>query len=267
MLKPFSIIRLVTVLLTLAGSAWAEEPSPRTLSLEEALQTARANQPQLRQAPAGTEAARARADEARAPLLPQVNATANYQRATANSVARPGGTSFSSTIASISPSSRFDTFNFYNFGLEASMSVSTGLTKAGTGLSDLTWNWNANVLLSWPLFQGGLTRAQSREARANLSNLHAQVDSFRQQVRFEVDHARLAVQAAKAAIGATDEAVFNAQERLRLAEKRYETGVGNIIELADAQLALTDAESQKVQAEYNLASARARLLQALGSFQ
>jgi outer membrane protein len=85
-------------------------------------------------------------------------------------------------------------------------------------------------------------------------------------MRLEVDQARLAVRAAKAAIVASDEAVQNARERLKLAEGRYQTGVGNAIELGDAQLAMTSTQAQKVQAEYNLASARAALLKALGRF-
>ena len=54
------------------------------LSLAEALQTADHNQPTLRQATAATDAARARAWEARAPLLPQLSGFATYQRRTAN---------------------------------------------------------------------------------------------------------------------------------------------------------------------------------------
>ncbi|HEX8825012.1 MAG TPA: TolC family protein, partial [Archangium sp.] len=48
-----------------------------------ALRTASERQPQLRQAQASTEAARARVDQSRAGLLPQVNANAGYQVSTA----------------------------------------------------------------------------------------------------------------------------------------------------------------------------------------
>jgi outer membrane protein len=84
------------------------------------------------------------------------------------------------------------------------------------------------------------------------------------QVRLDVDSARLAVRAAKATIGAADDAVTSAREQLRLAEQRFATGVGNIIELNDAQVAYSSAAAQVVQAHYSLASARAQLLAALG---
>jgi outer membrane protein len=144
------------------------------------------------------------------------------------------------------------------------LGVSTGINDAGPQLSSMVWNWNATATLTWNLFQGGLTRAQANEAQANLSGLSAQVAALRQQVRLDVDKARLAVRAARAAIGAAAEALVNARERLRLAEGRYRTGAGSALELSDAQLALTSASAQRVKADYDLASARAQLLQALG---
>ena len=72
------------------------------------------------------------------------------------------------------------------------------------------------------------------------------------------------MRAGKATIGASEDAVANARDQLRLAEQRYATGVGNIIELDDAQVAYTAAAAQLVQARYALATARAQLLAALG---
>ncbi|MCB9673139.1 MAG: TolC family protein, partial [Alphaproteobacteria bacterium] len=99
---------------------------------------------------------------------------------------------------------------------------------------------------------------------ANLAAQRAQLDALKLDVRVEVERARLGVLAAKAALEAAADATDAARARLRLAEGRYETGVGNIIELSDAQVALTTAEAQAIQAEYNLATARATLMKALG---
>jgi outer membrane protein len=72
------------------------------------------------------------------------------------------------------------------------------------------------------------------------------------------------VRAAKESLSATKDALVNARERLRLAEERYAVGVGSAIELGDAQLALTQAAGQAVQADDRLSTARAQLLRALG---
>jgi len=145
-----------------------------------------------------------------------------------------------------------------------SLSVFTGVTEAGVQLDDMTWNWNAGVSLVWPLFQGGAVSARIDEASATLVALRADLEGARQQVRLEVEQARLAVRAAKAVIEASDEAIVSAREQLRLAEGRYQAGVGSGLELSDAQLAMQNAAAQRIQAEYNLATARAGMLRALG---
>jgi len=148
-----------------------------------------------------------------------------------------------------------------------SISASAGFVQAGSSLDDLGWRLGAGVTLTWNFFQGGLTRAQVSEAEANVVSALAQLDAQRLQVRSDVDGARLAVRAAKESIGATQEALLNARERLRLAEERYAVGVGNAIELGDAQLALVQAQAQSVQADDTLSTARAQLLRALGRRQ
>jgi outer membrane protein len=149
-------------------------------------------------------------------------------------------------------------------GYAPSLGVSTSFSDGGADLGNLAWNWSATLGLSWQIFGGGITDAQVRESRANTAALRAQYDLQRQQVRADVEQARLGVRATKAAIEATQEAATNARVRLTLAEGRYQAGVGNIIELGDAQVALTSAAAQEVQAVFNLATARARLWQALG---
>jgi outer membrane protein len=149
-------------------------------------------------------------------------------------------------------------------GYWPSLGVAGGVSESGTAIDETSGVWNASVTLSWPLFEGGATRAQVREARASATAIDAQLEQLRQSVRLEVEQARLGVRAARATLVAAEEAAQAARERLALAEGRYQTGVGSILELADAQVALTTALGQRVQAEFQLASARSQLLRALG---
>lgn len=149
-------------------------------------------------------------------------------------------------------------------GYAPSLGASASLYEQGPDLGSLNWSGYAGLTLNWQLFGGGITDAQVRESRANTLALKAQYELQHQQVRADVEQARLSVRATKAAIEAAHEAAVNARIRLNLAEGRYQAGVGNIIELGDAQLALTTAAAQEVQAIFNLATARAKLLQALG---
>ena len=144
------------------------------------------------------------------------------------------------------------------------LSATGSVTQFGTGTSRGSPSWAVGLTASWAILQGGLTRGQVHEAKGTLSALTAQADGVRLQVSVDVVQGRLAVRGAKSTIGGAEEALTNAREQLRLAEGRYQTGQGSIIELADAQVAYTTAEAQEVSARYSLASARAQLLTALG---
>ena len=135
---------------------------------------------------------------------------------------------------------------------------------AATGTNYVGWDAAVGVTLTWNLFQGGLTNGVVHEAEGNLGFAAAQLDLLRQQVRVDVDQALLAIRAAKAALSSATRALVAARQRLQLAEGRYQNGSGSVIELGDAQIAASNAAAQVVQTDYQLATARAQLLFALG---
>lgn len=145
-----------------------------------------------------------------------------------------------------------------------SLSIGAGVSEGGRYLDDLAWNARGGVTLSWGLFQGDITHARANEARATLLSLRAQLDAARKDVALLLEQAWLDLQTARAAVAAADEIVANAREQLRLAEGRYDAGAGHVIELSDAQLAVSNAQTERVRADYDLSTARARLLAALG---
>jgi outer membrane protein len=145
-----------------------------------------------------------------------------------------------------------------------SLGAIANVSDNGTAINGLVPNWYAGLVLSWNVFQGGLTTGQVREAKGTLENLTGQEAALRLQIEVDVEQGRLGVQAAKATIGAAEEAAVNARDQLTLAEGRYAHGLGSAVELSDAQVAYTTAEAQRVQAQFSLASARAQLLAALG---
>jgi outer membrane protein len=149
-------------------------------------------------------------------------------------------------------------------GYAPALGATSNFSDVGPSFDKMGWNWSAGLTLNWQLFGGGITKYQVREASAAASVLRGQYEIARQGIRLAVEQARLAVRAAKASVEATHDAVVNAREQLRLAEGRYAAGVGNVIELGDSQVAMTSASAQEVQAQFNLAVARAQLALALG---
>ncbi len=123
-------------------------------------------------------------------------------------------------------------------------------------------SWNLGAAVNWSVFNGGLTTSQIGEARANLSSLKYKEQSLRQQISLQVRQAVLNLGQAIESIRVSEKGVDQAHENLAIAEGRYGAGVGNIIELTDAQASLTTAEGNHVQTLSNYKTAIAALEQA-----
>ena len=142
----------------------------------------------------------------------------------------------------------------------------TASTQWGPDTSDWTPepSWSAGITLSWQLFDGGRARADQRVARANVTAAQAQRDQLLVSLTSQLDSSRSQIVASRANVTASNEAVTAARAQLKLAEARYTQGLGSQIELADAQTAVTTAEGNLIQAEYQLADAWAQLRRAIG---
>lgn len=127
-------------------------------------------------------------------------------------------------------------------------------------------SWSAGLLLSWQLFDGGRAAADVRVARANRESALAQRDALLLALTSQLDSARAQIDANRAATAASNEAVESARAQLKLAEARYAQGLGSQIEIADAQTAVTTAEGNLIQSEFQLATAWASLRRALGAY-
>jgi outer membrane protein len=125
-------------------------------------------------------------------------------------------------------------------------------------------SWNAGVMLSVPLFQGGLTRGRVSEARADLIALEIQRDAANQSILLDVNQAYADMDGAKLRIDVMESSLQKARENLELAQGRYEAGIGPYIEVTDAQLSAVHAETDHIQAQYDYQLSVARLLKAMG---
>jgi outer membrane protein len=122
-----------------------------------------------------------------------------------------------------------------------------------------------SLVLSIPLFDGGLARAQTAAARARLQALTAQRDQQAQNVELEVWQAYQAADAAPAVIGSAQALLQSASVAETAARERYAAGVGSVLELLLAQSTLARARVGLVQARYDARLALARLGLAIGA--
>lgn len=139
---------------------------------------------------------------------------------------------------------------FRNFFPDITAGGFYGATRA-----DMNEIWELNLALTWSIYDGGNRIARLREARANVDAARARVRALELDILREVEQAYLTVLEAEERIQAAQAAVVSAQENFRLAQGRFDAGVGTILELTDAQLALTVAQNTEAQAlaDYKIA--------------
>lgn len=124
--------------------------------------------------------------------------------------------------------------------------------------------WSAGIALNWALFDGGADRAQAAEARASAQQLTHQVESTGNGVYKEIATALTGWKTSKIQLETAEVGVEAAEQNRYLAAERYRVGVGNSLELSDAELSLTQARSELAQALKASQTAAAQLSRALG---
>jgi outer membrane protein TolC len=130
--------------------------------------------------------------------------------------------------------------------------------------ADLNEVWEIGLGLSWSLFDGGNRVARYRETRVLLEGAQARVRATELDISREVEQAQINVSESNDRIQAAKTAVESALENFRLAQGRFDAGVGTILELTDAQLALTQTQNAETQALADYRIALARLQRAVG---
>jgi outer membrane protein len=128
----------------------------------------------------------------------------------------------------------------------------------------LVHNWQVGATLSWPFLSGGADLGRIESQRGALDQARAARDLLALQIRADVEQGVAGVVEALARREAARTLVVQARENLDLAEGRYQSGLGTIIDLSIAQTAFANAQAQEVRAAFDLASARAQLERAVG---
>lgn len=120
------------------------------------------------------------------------------------------------------------------------------------------------VRASMPIFEGGRIWGEIKEARAQKSELEIYDEDLKRQVQEDVRKARWTLDSSIDQVDAAAHVVSLAEHELDLAGDRFAQGVGDNVEVLNAQTALEDARSQYVSALTQYHAARVNLYFALG---
>jgi outer membrane protein TolC len=129
---------------------------------------------------------------------------------------------------------------------------------------DFSQSASAGLSLSVPIFDGRERAGRIQQARAALERERYRLEQLRESVRLEVQQAHRNLASARERIDASSSNVRRAERALEIAQTRFSNGLGTQVELNDAELAVTRARTNYVQALYGYRVARAQLLRAQG---
>ena len=124
-------------------------------------------------------------------------------------------------------------------------------------------NWVVGATLTVPVLNPPLF-SQVDQAAANLASAQASEEITSQNIMLEVQQSFVDLVSARERVRTADVLVTQARENLELAQGRYQVGVGPLIDVTDAELALTQAESENIQAIVDFKLSEARLQKAMG---
>lgn len=150
--------------------------------------------------------------------------------------------------------------------INASLSYNRGREEINRVYGQLDKNYQVGVStsLTYNLFDGFSKRANLNRATASMLAAKEELEQVQRTITLEVQKAFFDMDQARQVTGINRENIASAEEDLRLAEERYWVGAGTLLEVIDAQVSLTRAKVNRVQAEYDLRISEAKLEYAMG---
>jgi outer membrane protein TolC len=122
-------------------------------------------------------------------------------------------------------------------------------------------SWAVMAVLQWNLFDGLVPRAKVKEALATSSRMRSLEEQTRSAIQLQVRQAFYNLVSSTDRIAATSSSVQEAEEGLRIVQKRYETGMTTFVDVLGAETSLIRARTNALQALYdnNISEAELRL--------
>ncbi|HTS81601.1 MAG TPA: TolC family protein [Myxococcaceae bacterium] len=136
--------------------------------------------------------------------------------------------------------------------------IASGAVPSGNGYLPNVPNWDAAIVLVWPVLDFGVF-AQRSASESQERARQAEIVEAGQQSTTAIQQAYAALEVALAALPGLEEALQAALANSAQADARFREGLGTSVELADAESLRTDAEIQLAVGRFDAARARAQL--------
>ena len=130
---------------------------------------------------------------------------------------------------------------------------------------DISKGWLTTVTGSWPIWDSGQVWGLVKQQRALLSESEITYDDDVRQVELEIQQAASNLSQNQELIQATAKNVEQAEEAVRLAKARLDAGAGTQLDVLNAQVQLTTAQSTRLQALFGYNSSLAEFDRVTGT--
>lgn len=146
-----------------------------------------------------------------------------------------------------------------------SLTLGTGLSSQFQPRHDTNTDVSASVGVSWNIFDSGVTRAAIEAAEAERDIALLTLKKAEETIDLNLRKAYLNMREAEQRFTATGDAVRQAREDAHIANERYRAGEGILLDIIDAQTALSAAETNAISARYDYARYRAQVENIMGT--
>jgi outer membrane protein TolC len=127
-----------------------------------------------------------------------------------------------------------------------SLSVNGNYGAIGTNPAQASATFSAAATLNIPVWQGGRSEGDIKEAQATLAQRQAELEDIKAQVESDVRNAYLDLQAATSQLKLAQRNLQVNRETLDLTRQRFDAGVTDNVEVVQAQESLTSAELDQI---------------------
>src|SRR5438067_11547070 len=134
-----------------------------------------------------------------------------------------------------------------------------------SNFGDVSKGWLTTVTGSWPIWDSGMAWGKIQQQRALLSEQEITYDDDVRQVELEIQQAASNLAQNRELIQATEKNQETAEEAVRLAKARLDAGAGTQLDVLNAQVQLTTAQSTYLQALFGYISSLAEFDRVTGA--
>jgi outer membrane protein len=120
------------------------------------------------------------------------------------------------------------------------------------------------VKINFPFFEGGLRKAEVREAEARKRQADLLYDDLKKTIGVEVENAYLDFITLKGILKSLEDQLVFARDNFNSVTRQFEFGLANSIDVMDANTLFITAERQYSEARYNFLASQVRLKKAMG---